>query len=83
MELVNTAPLKSPVKKLATFFRLSRDKWKAKYFLKRDEGILLTNKVRALEKSRQQWRERAQSAVQQAKQTKAELHDLREEVKKK
>ena len=34
MELVNTAPLKSPVKKLATFFRLSRDKWKAKYFTK-------------------------------------------------
>ena len=67
---------------LVEFFRASRDKWKAKYFLKRDESILLANKVRAVEKSRQHWKELAQVAERQAKQVKAELHELREELKK-
>ncbi len=82
MESVESAELKSPVKKLVKFFRNSRDKWKSKYFLKRDEGILLGNKVRAVEKSRQHWREVARCAQQQAKQAKAELHEVREELKK-
>ncbi len=80
MESVDTAQFKSPLKKLVEFFRGSRDKWKTKYFLKRDESILLANKVRAVEKSRQHWKELAQSAEQQAKQAKAELHEHREEL---
>jgi len=82
METVDTPRLKSPVKKLADFFHRSRDKWKAKYFVKRNESILLANKVRAVEKSRQHWKELAQSAQQHAKQAKAELQDLREQLKK-
>ena len=82
MESVDTAEFKSPVKKLVEFFRTSRDKWKAKYFLKRDESILLANKVRAVEKSRLHWKELAHAAKLQAKQAKAELHELREELKK-
>lgn len=83
MESVDLRQLKSPLKKLVEFFRGSRDKWKAKYFLKRDEGILLANKVRSVEKSREHWKGIAQSAKQQAKQAKAELHEFREELKKK
>ncbi len=82
METVVLGELKSPLKKLVEFFRGSRDKWKAKYFRKRDEGILLANKVRAIEKSRDHWRAVAQSAQQLAKQAKADLHEFREELKK-
>lgn len=82
MESVDTAAVnefKSPVKKLVEFFRGSRDKWKAKYILKRDENIRLANLVRAVEKSRQHWKELAKTAQQKAK---AELHELREKLKK-
>ena len=82
MESVDTAQFKSPIKKLVEFFRGSRDKWKTKYFLKRDESILLANKVRAVEKSRQRWRELAQNAEQKAKQAMVELYAVREELKK-
>jgi len=82
MESLDTAQLKSPIKKLVGFFRRSRDKWKAKYFVKRDESILLANKVRAIQKSREHWRELAEVAQQKAKQATAELHELREELKK-
>ena len=40
MQSLDTAQLKSPIKKLVEFFRRSRDKWKAKYFVKRDESIV-------------------------------------------
>jgi hypothetical protein len=82
MESVSTTEFKSPVKKLVEFFRGSRDKWKEKYFLKRDESILLANKVRAIEKSRQHWSEVAQSAKLEAKKAKAELLRVKEELKK-
>ena len=82
MESMDTAQLKSPVKKLVEFFRRSRNKWKAKYFVKRDDSILLANKVRAIQKSRTYWRELAQDAQQKAKQAITDLHDLREELKK-
>ena len=52
MESMDTAQLKSTVKKLDEFFRRIRNKWKAKYFVKRDKSILLANKVRAIQKSR-------------------------------
>ena len=82
MESMDTAQFKSPVKKLVEFFRRSRNKWKAKYFVKRDDSILLANKVRAIQKSRTYWRELAQDAQQKAKQAITDLHDLREELKK-
>lgn len=82
MESVNTAEFKSPVKKLVEFFRGSRDKWKARYILKRDESILLANKVRAVEKSRQHWSDVARVAKLEVKQVKAELRRVKEELKK-
>ena len=62
MPVASVNELKSPVKKLVEFFRGSRDKWKAKYVEKRDKAILLANQVRAVEKSREQWRMKAEEA---------------------
>ena len=73
MKSASVAKLKSPVKKLVVFFQLSRDKWKAKYLARRDQAILLANQVRAVEKSRQQWRTIAQEARQEVKELKQQL----------
>jgi hypothetical protein len=67
MPAASVDELKSPVKKLVEFFRRSRDKWKAKYFEKRDKSILLANQIRAVEKSREQWRLKAEDALQRIK----------------
>jgi hypothetical protein len=67
MPAASVDELKSPVKKLVEFFRGSRDKWKAKYFEKRDKSILLANQIRAVEKSREQWRLKAEDAQQRIK----------------
>ena len=82
MEVADTVQLKSPIRKLVSFFRRSRDQWKSKYVSKRNDSILLANKVRALEKSRQNWREIAQLARLETKKAKEELRDLRVELKK-
>ena len=68
MESLDTDPLKAPIKKSFEFFRRSRDKWKAKYFVKRDESILIANKVCAIQKSREHWRELAEVAHEKARQ---------------
>jgi len=67
MPAASVDELKSPVKKLVEFFRRSRDKWKAKYFEKRDKSILLANQIRAVEKSREQWRLKAEDALKRIK----------------
>jgi len=67
MPAASVDQLKSPVKKLVEFFRRSRDKWKAKYFEKRDKSILLANQIRAVEKSREQWRLKAEDALKRIK----------------
>lgn len=82
MESLSADEFKSPVKKLVVFFRASRDKWKERYLVKRDESILLANKVRAVEKSRQHWSEVARAAKLEVKQVKAELQRVTEELKK-
>lgn len=73
MRVASVNELKSPVKKLVEFFRGSRDKWKAKYLEKRDNAIYLANQIRAVEKSREQWRLRAQDAQQRIKDLEALL----------
>lgn len=50
---------KSPVRKLALFFKRSRDKWKLKMASAKKELKRLENRVRFLEKSRDQWKEKA------------------------
>lgn len=73
MPVANVDEFKSPVKKLVEFFRGSRDKWKAKYLEKRDKAIYLANQIRAVEKSREQWRLRAEDAQQRIKDLEALL----------
>jgi len=64
--------LKSPPKKLIAFFRSSRDGWKAKYKKKNQQAILLANQVRAVEKSRQFWRDKAEQAKRELAELKAQ-----------
>jgi chromosome segregation ATPase len=68
---------KSPVGKLLAFFRDSRDRWKAKHHelkrqLKREQ-----NQLRAVEKSRATWRDKAQTAIQQVQTLQRELAELK------
>ena len=52
----------SPPRKLARFFHGSRDGWKAKHHAAKKEIKRLGNQRRAVELSRQTWRERAEAA---------------------
>jgi hypothetical protein len=57
---------KSPLRILVRFFKRSRDQWKAKYVELKQQCKLLSNQVRAVQKSREKWREdavRAQGEV--------------------
>lgn len=62
MPVVSVDDLKSPVKKLLRFFKHSRDQWKAKHSNLKKECALLANQVRAVEKSRADWKAKAKEA---------------------
>ena len=74
---METKQFKSPVAKLVTFFRTSRDGWKRKCQDARQKNKLLSNQVRAVEKSREQWKERAKSESQRAGRLERELEALK------
>jgi len=71
---------KSPLRKLTQFFLGSRDRWKAKYRALKDECKLLGNQVRAVEKSREKWRQDAQQAQQQLRQVQHALEAYKKSV---
>ncbi len=52
----------SPQHKIVRFLGRSRDLWKKKHHELKMQVKLADNQVRAVEKSRQMWRERAQAA---------------------
>lgn len=64
---------KSPVRKLVRFFQRSRDQWKEKYMDKKEGHKLMSNQVRAVEKSRAKWREAARQAQQRVRELQREL----------
>ncbi len=64
---------KSPLRKLVRFFERSRDRWKEKYFAKKEQYKLMGNQARAVEKSRAKWREAAEEAQEQVRQLQQEL----------
>ena len=68
---------KSPLRKLSRFFRSSRDRWKLKYSMLKQSNKLLGNQVRAVEKSREKWKQEARQAQRQARQLQQELDDLK------
>jgi hypothetical protein len=68
---------KSPVRKLVVFFRGSRDGWKEKHHEVKAECKKLSNQVRAVEKSRQQWREQAQTQERRVRELEREVEELK------
>jgi uncharacterized protein YukE len=71
---------KSPLRKLVRVFQRSRNRWKDKYRGLKDECKLLGNQVRAVEKSRQKWRQDAQQAQQQLRRLQQELEEYKKSV---
>jgi mannitol-1-phosphate/altronate dehydrogenase len=69
---------KSPVSKLLTFFPQSRDRWKAKCQEAKRERKLMANQVRAVEKSRDHWKQVAKEARQLVAQYQRELQELKQ-----
>ena len=68
----------SPLRKLVTFFRSSRDKWKAKCQQVKYELKLLKRRLANLRKNRDLWQQRYQQAETQREQLQAQgehLHD--------
>ena len=68
---------KSPAAKLIQFFQTSRDGWKAKYQLAKRKNKKLANQVRAVEKSREQWRQTARTAQRRLGVLQQELEELK------
>jgi peptidoglycan hydrolase CwlO-like protein len=67
----------SPTSKLVRFFERSRDGWKAKQQKLKEERKLLLNQVRAVEKSRAEWRKRASETQQRATELAREIEELK------
>lgn len=68
---------KSPTAKLLKFFPQSRDRWKAKCQAVRVENKKLTNQTRAVEKSRERWKELARSRQRRIDELERELQELK------
>jgi hypothetical protein len=68
---------KSPLRKLVAFFQRSRNRWKAKYAAKKQQCKLMSNQVRAVEKSRAKWRQAAEQAQQQVLELQRELEQYK------
>lgn len=68
---------KSPLNKLMKFFESSRDKWKEKHHEAQAQLKLARNQVRAVEKSRDTWRTRAEQSEERVQQLQAELTELK------
>lgn len=69
--------LKSPVRKLLSFFENSRDQWKAKHHDLKTRLKKEQNQVRAVEKSRESWRLRAEAAEREQSRLAAEIAALK------
>lgn len=67
----------SPMRKLVAFFRDSRDGWKAKHHEVKKTVKALQNQTRAVERSRQGWRTRAESAERKTKKLEQEIAELK------
>jgi hypothetical protein len=67
----------SPVPKLVRFFEKSRDQWKAKHHELKKACKGLQNQTRAVEKSRERWRQRALAAEQRVTELECETEQLK------
>jgi hypothetical protein len=64
---------RSPKRVLARAFEISRDLWKGKYNLSREELKALRTDVRDLRRSREHWRAKAEALEQKAKELQTQL----------
>lgn len=71
---------KSPIRKLTRFFETSRDGWKSKHHDLKAVLKLAQNQVRAVEKSREMWRRRAEESDQRVRELEAELAELKKTI---
>jgi len=69
--------LTSPMIKLVRFFKKSRDRWKAKHHELKKTLKHWQNQTRAVEKSRQAWRERAVAASQRVAELECQIQQLK------
>ena len=60
METTDQREYKSPGRKLLRFFEKSRDKWKSKYLEVKKVVKRLENRIRFLERSKAQYKQRAE-----------------------
>ena len=70
---------RSPLRKLVRFFQRSRDNWKSKCQDAKMQCKLMGNHVRAVEKSRAEWRCRAEKSEQRVHELELELAELKRE----
>ena len=68
---------KSPIHKLLPFFEKSRDGWKEKHRRVKAQNKLLSNQVRAVEKSRERWRQQAEQEQRRVRALEQELEELK------
>src|ERR1700685_958547 len=68
---------KTPVVKLSKFFERSRNGWKAKCLAAKRRNKLLANQARAVEKSRERWKQTAAEAQQRVREWERELEELK------
>jgi hypothetical protein len=66
----------SPARKLVRFFLGSRDKWKGKCQAAKAENKLLKNQTRAVERSRDVWKKRAQEQARRVAELERELQKI-------
>ena len=71
---------RSPARVLVDWFRRSRDNWKCKYMDLKAELKKFKVRVSDIQKSRQRWRERAESSERELDVLRAEFEELRSQV---
>ena len=75
--IMDVGQYRSPRKKLLQFFVGSRDSWKAKCAKANERRKLLANQVRAVEKSREEWRILAEERKRRMAELEGELAELK------
>ncbi|MEA3341293.1 MAG: hypothetical protein U9R15_15120 [Chloroflexota bacterium] len=73
---------RSPLRKLVTFFRASRDKWRAKCQHVKYELKLLKRRFQNLRKNRDLWQQRYQQAEAERQQLQAQREHLDDQNQK-
>jgi hypothetical protein len=66
----------SPLRKLTRFFCKSRNRWKQKCLDAKHGNKLLRNQVRAVERSREQWKRKVEEQERRIEELEAELQKI-------